>query len=275
MISVKICGITRPQDAVAAVQAGARAIGFVFYGLSPRAVSPAQARECAKAVPADVKKVGVFVNAKREAIEDIGKRVGLDFYQLHGDESPQDCMGLTRKVLKAMRIVTARDIEKLALYREKVQAFVIEGNVPKGTFGGSGVLADWTLARKAKEYGRVILAGGLNAANVIPALRQVQPDGLDVTSSVESAPGAKDPRKLKAFFDAIRRFEDEDHEMRRRLKEQMRVDTTPARGAIPPDEVLEFGDLPPPTPPTTGQSGRRPGGGPGGAGPDTGRFEPT
>jgi len=252
MISVKICGIVRTQDAVAAVQAGARAIGFIFYGLSPRAISPAQARECAKAVPPEVKKVGVFVNAKRETIEDIGKRVGLDFYQLHGDESPQDCMGFSRKVMKALRLVSARDLEKLPLYKEKVQAFVVEGNVPRGTYGGSGILADWTLARRAKEYGRVILAGGLNAANVAPALRQVQPDGLDVTSSVESKPGIKDPRKLKAFFDAIRRFEDQEFEVRRRLKDQ-------AQSQTPSGRVLG------------------PGPGPA-AGPDPeapGRFEPT
>jgi phosphoribosylanthranilate isomerase len=214
-VAVKVCGITRAQDALAAVQAGARAIGFVFYGLSPRAISPGAAYEIARQLPKEVKKVGVFVNAKRDVIEDTGRRAGLDIFQLHGDEPPEDCVGLSRRVVKAVKLATSRDLEKLEPFRGKVQAFLVDAATSE-LRGGTGQVADWNLARRARAYGRVILAGGLSAANVAQALRQVQPDGLDVSSGVESAPGKKDPRRLKAFFEAVKRWELDEIEARAR-----------------------------------------------------------
>lgn len=212
MISVKICGITSPADAQMCVQAGARALGVVFYGLSERAISPAQARECFQGLPAGVKKVGVFVNMKKEAVADTAERVGLDMVQLSGDELVVDCQWLTQKglkVVKAIRPKTLRDVHKLADYKDHVTAFNIDA-FREGQFGGTGQVADWAMAKAAKQHGKpIILAGGLTGGNVLAALRAVEPSALDVCSGVEREPGRKDPKKVKGFFEAIRQWDDE------------------------------------------------------------------
>ncbi|HVY61447.1 MAG TPA: phosphoribosylanthranilate isomerase, partial [Planctomycetota bacterium] len=212
MISVKICGITSLEDAQMCVQAGARALGFVFYGLSPRAISLAAARDICRAVPANIKKVGVFVNASKESVLEDVRSVGLDMAQLSGDELVTDCQWLTRhgvRVVKAVRPKTARDVAKLADYREHVFAFNIDA-FKEGSYGGTGTVAEWALARQAKQFERpVILAGGLNGGNVVSAVRAVDPSALDVCSGVEREPGKKDAKKLKGLFEALWRLDEE------------------------------------------------------------------
>lgn len=212
MISVKICGITNPADAEMCVKAGARALGFVFYGLSPRAVSPAQVRESIAAVPASIKKVGVFVNQKKESVLELAQKLGLDMVQLSGDELVVDCQWLTAKgvkVVKAVRPRTSRDVKKLADYRDAVFAFNIDA-FKEGEYGGTGNLSEWALAREAKEFGRpIILAGGLTGGNVLAAIKAVEPAALDVCSGVEREPGRKDAKKLKGLFEALWRYDEE------------------------------------------------------------------
>ncbi len=209
MISVKICGITNARDAEMCVAAGARAIGFVFYGRSPRAISPAAAREIGRMLPKDVRKVGVFVNTRKDIIEDIAERANLDMVQLSGDEPPEEVAQIaSRKVIKAFRPRTSRDVARIAEYRT-IAAALIDSGSSESVYGGSGVLADFALAREAKRYARsIILAGGLNAANVVRAIREVEPAAIDVCSGVESEPGKKDPKKVKGFFDAIWRLDE-------------------------------------------------------------------
>lgn len=209
MISVKICGITNARDAEMCVQAGARAIGFVFYGKSPRAISPMTAREIGRAVPKDIKKVGVFVNSRPDIVEDIAQSAGLDMVQLSGDERPADMIGITKKVVKAFRPTMLRDLQAIADWKD-VAAVLIDSFTGRELYGGSGVLIDFKLAKEAKKYGKpVILAGGLNAATVIPAIREVEPSAIDVCSGVESEPGKKDPKKVKGLFDALWRYDEE------------------------------------------------------------------
>jgi phosphoribosylanthranilate isomerase len=212
MISVKICGITSARDAEMVVAAGARAIGFVFYGLSPRAISPASAREIGRAVPRDIKKVGVFVNTRADVIEDIADRAGLDLVQLSGDESPSDVrFQVPRRVVKALRPRSVRDLARIVEWKDVAQSIMIDSGGPgEDQYGGSGVLVDFALAKQAKTYGKpIILAGGLNAATAVAALRAVEPNAIDVCSGVESEPGKKDPKKVKSLFDALWRFDEE------------------------------------------------------------------
>ncbi|RME77035.1 MAG: phosphoribosylanthranilate isomerase [Planctomycetota bacterium] len=204
MIPVKICGITSVEDAVMCAREGARALGFVYYGRSPRAISPGESREIARALPKEVKKVGVFVNSRPEIVMEVAHRVGLDVVQLSGDEPPEDVAKITGvRVIKAFRLARLQDLEQIRRY-ETVHAVLVDA-ATRGFYGGTGIQADWELARLVKKFGKpVILAGGLNGGNVTRALRAVQPAGLDVCTGVERGPGVKDPRKVRALFRAIR-----------------------------------------------------------------------
>ncbi len=212
MISVKICGITNPDDAQACVKAGARALGFVFYGLSPRSISPAGARECHQGLPASVKRVGVFVNMRRDTVADVAERAGCDMVQLSGEETVSDCQFLTARgfrVVKAVQPRTKQDIARLEDYKDVVFAYNIDA-FKEGQYGGTGNIADWALARAAKAFGKpIILAGGITPANVTAALKAVDPGALDICSGVEKDVGRKDPKKLRALFDALKRWDDE------------------------------------------------------------------
>lgn len=265
MISVKICGITSPADADLSVRAGARALGFVFYGLSPRAVSPAQARECIASVPAGIKKVGVFVNMKKEHVLDLAQKLGLDMVQLSGDETPDDCRWLTAqgaRVVKALRPRGPRDLQKLETYREHVFAFNID-SLKEGEYGGTGQTSDWILAKKARDFGRpVILAGGLTGGNVIAAIKMVEPSALDVCSGVEREPGKKDPRKLKGLFEALWRY---DEELRKsggaaasatsgRLRPVAQVGPPSASGPLSQSGKVAAGPAPEAAPPAPGET---------------------
>lgn len=202
MVRIKICGITNLEDALLAADLGAHALGFIFYVKSPRCVAPEAAREIIRQLPPFIVTVGVFVNEEAAVVRDLAARIGLDWVQLHGTESPDYCRGLGRRVLKGFRIQGEDSLQALQDYRGAVQAYLLD-TYKKGQLGGTGEIFDWELARKAKEYGPIVLAGGLTAANVAQAIKTAQPQAVDVASGVEAAPGKKDPEKLKAFFRAV------------------------------------------------------------------------
>ncbi|HAM72554.1 MAG TPA: phosphoribosylanthranilate isomerase [Verrucomicrobiales bacterium] len=201
-VRVKICGITSLRDAMVAVEAGADALGFVFYNKSPRHVTPAKAARIIRQLPPFVSRVGLFVNAPVEEIRSTADAAGLDTLQLHGDETPGFCHLFSLPVLKAIRVESKASLRGLKAY--DVSAILLDAFVA-GTRGGTGKTFDWRLAREAKANGTpVIVAGGLTPENVGEAVRRVSPYGVDVSSGVELAPGRKDARKVRAFIAAAR-----------------------------------------------------------------------
>jgi len=203
MVRIKICGITNLEDALLAAELGAHALGFIFAAQSPRSVAPAAAREIIRQLPPLVLTVGVFVNEEAAAVRELAERAGLDWVQLHGAETPDYCRSLGRRVIKAFRIQNEESLQSLEAYRGAAQAFLLD-TYKKGLVGGTGETFDWDLARKAEKYGPIVLAGGLTPENVATAIAAVQPQGVDVASGVEAAPGRKDPEKLRRFFQAIK-----------------------------------------------------------------------
>ena len=197
MVKVKICGITNEDDALQAVDTGADALGFVFYNLSPRCLTFEAAERIIRKLPPFVATVGVFVNNPATFIASAVERCGIGIVQLHGDETPGFCSGLRHKVVKAFRV---RDITSLdAIKTYPVSGYLLDAYVP-GTYGGTGLTFNWETARIAKQYGPVILAGGLNPSNVQRAVEAVDPYGIDVSSGVESAPGKKDHAKVRELI---------------------------------------------------------------------------
>ncbi|HJP19444.1 MAG TPA: phosphoribosylanthranilate isomerase [Nitrospinota bacterium] len=197
MIKVKICGITNKEDALYAVECGADALGFIFYEKSPRYIAPDNAKTIIAALPPFVTTVGVFVNKDFNDIRDMALLTGITVVQLHGDESPSYCNLVEGKLIKAIRVKNDRSIEGLKKY--DVDAFLLD-SFDKNSFGGSGLTFDWKLAEKAKQYGKIILAGGLTPDNVEEAVKKVVPYGVDVSSGVEKKPGIKDNNKVKEFI---------------------------------------------------------------------------
>ena len=197
---VKICGITRWQDAEVAIGLGARAIGFVFWPGSLRFIDPYRARRIAALVPAFVTTVGVFVNQPAEYVNAVANVVPLSAVQLHGDETPEFALGVRRPVVKA---VTGFDVAAVSTWPVSV-VLLVDAHDPVRR-GGTGVRADWTGAADVARERRVLLAGGLTAENVGEAIATVKPFGIDVSSGVEASPGVKDPRKLAALFAAVSR----------------------------------------------------------------------
>ncbi len=202
-VRVKICGITNVDDALAAIDAGADALGFMFYEPSPRFVMPAQAQTICRQLPPFVAKVGVFVDAPEEFVRAIATDCGLDALQFHGKETAAFCGRFPWKTIKAFRM---RDAESLAALREyAAQTWLLDAFVP-GQKGGTGERFNWDLAVAASQFGgRIILAGGLSALNVFEACRKVRPFAVDVSSGVESAPGKKDAKKMRNFIQEARR----------------------------------------------------------------------
>jgi len=198
---VKVCGTTRLKDALLAVECGADAIGFIFYKKSPRYVSAKTAKEICSKLPPFVHRVGVFVNETADKINRIADRCGLDAVQLHGDESPAFCKKIRHRVIKVVRVKDAASLKEMSRYA--VDGFLLD-TWKEDQWGGTGKVFDWELAARAKKYGPVIIAGGLNPRNVKAAIKKVQPYGVDVSSGVEQSPGKKDPRKVKAFIKAVR-----------------------------------------------------------------------
>ena len=197
----KICGITTVEAGRQAVDAGADFIGFVFAD-SKRRVTKEQAKEISKQLPADVKKAGVFVNEELEVIQDIASIVGLDYVQLHGEESPDFCRKVGYPIIKAFQIRERADLKKLADYQ--CDYFLLDS--PAGKYrGGNGEVFDWALAKNlAHLAGKILVAGGLHAGNVKEAINEVTPAGVDVSSGVETD-GIKDNKKIRAFIHEVKK----------------------------------------------------------------------
>lgn len=204
-VKVKICGITNASDALAAAEAGADALGFMFYDKSPRHVSVRQAAEIIHGLPPFVMKVGVFVDAPEDLVMRAIGDCGLNLLQFHGDESPEYCAQFALMSMKAFRM---RDSESLKLLSEyATDAWLLDGFVAD-KLGGTGEQFNWDLAIEAKKAGRLIfLAGGLTPENVAEAVRKVQPYGVDVSSGVEAEPGRKDHAKVREFIRAAKGVE--------------------------------------------------------------------
>jgi len=202
-LRVKICGITNLDDALRAVEAGAHALGFIFYEGSPRKISPGVAAGIIARLPAYVTPVGVVVNETRPRIEQIIRDTHIRIIQLSGDELPEDCAGYPIKVWKAFRFKSGESIDRVRHY--SVAAAVADGYGEK-LYGGTGSLADTETAIAIKEIHPVVLAGGLNPVNILSAVRTVLPFAVDVSSGVESKPGRKDPAKLTELFHALDEF---------------------------------------------------------------------
>nr|WP_314484010.1 phosphoribosylanthranilate isomerase [uncultured Pseudomonas sp.] len=198
----KICGITRIEDALAAAEAGADAIGLVFYAKSPRAVNVQQARAIIAELPPFVTTVGLFVNATRCELGEILEAVPLDLLQFHGDETPQDCAGHHRPWIKALRVRPGDDLKAACRQYAAASGILLDTYVP-GVPGGTGEAFDWSLVPADLDK-PIILAGGLSAANVGQAIAQVRPYAVDVSGGVEHAKGIKDPAQIEAFVRAVK-----------------------------------------------------------------------
>ena len=196
MTKVKICGLMNFEDAMIAAESGADALGFVLYSKSPRCVKPKAVKEIVRQLPPYLTTVGVFANANVDEIVDVMDECGLDLAQLQGDEPPSLCERLGSKAIKAIRVKDLNSLTSMKSY--SVRAFVLDTYSPEN-FGGTGKQFDWDLAVEAKQYGRVILAGGLNPENVREAIQKVRPYGVDVSSGVECRIGKKDPEKVRQF----------------------------------------------------------------------------
>lgn len=184
-----------------AAEAGADALGFVFFEKSPRHIDPERAARIIAALPPFVQTVGLFVNADVDYVNATVDRCGLDLVQLHGEESPLYCESVRRRVMKAFRIRNMECLAPMPDYR--VAAFLLDAYSPQA-YGGTGKRFDWGVAIAAKQHGRIVLAGGLDPDNVAQAVAAVAPYGVDVSSGVEAAPGIKDPDKVRRFINAAK-----------------------------------------------------------------------
>ncbi len=199
---VKMCGITRLEDALCAAEHGATAIGFNFYPASARYIPPARAAEIIKELGGRVISVGVFVNTPSEDVMQIERECGLDLLQFHGDEQPLFCEQWGDRVIRALRLSAETDLEQIREY--SFARMILVDAAVKGSYGGTGTVANWELARKATGYGiPVLLAGGLTPENAAEAIRAVEPFGVDVAGGVEQAPGIKDPEKIERFMKVV------------------------------------------------------------------------
>jgi phosphoribosylanthranilate isomerase len=210
---VKICGITRPQDAQLATDLGATALGFVFWQDSLRYIAPPEAKAIAEQIPPDVMKVGVFVDESVEHVAGIVNEVGLDAAQLHGHETPEYCRALAlvlssfppstggrRTIIKAIGM-SDNGTPDISDFDPDV-VLLVDAHDPS-RYGGTGRTVNWEVAREIAAARPTILAGGLNAGNITLAVRSVRPFGIDVSSGVESAPGMKDSARMRSFFEAL------------------------------------------------------------------------
>ena len=201
-VRVKICGITRVEDAQAAAEAGADAIGLVFYDASPRAVTVEQAARIIKSLPPFVTTVGLFVNHPRAALLEILERVPLDLLQFHGDESVDECEHYGRPYMKALRVKVGDDVPSLMAPYTRARGILLDTYV-EGIPGGTGAAFDWSLVPVTSPK-PIVLAGGLTAQNVARAVRQVRPYAVDVSGGVELSKGIKEPAKMREFIAAAR-----------------------------------------------------------------------
>jgi phosphoribosylanthranilate isomerase len=203
MVLVKICGITNLDDALAAVAAGADALGFNFYLRSPRYITPEGARTIIDRLPAEVLTVGVFVNEALETVEKTASAAGTAALQLHGNESPAYCKALAGRYLIKV-FATSGEFKPETVLEYDVQAIMLDA-FDKETFGGTGKRSNWSIARETRELvPRLFLAGGLSAENIGDAIEQVSPYAVDACSMLERVPGRKDHARMRAFVAAVR-----------------------------------------------------------------------
>ena len=204
-VRIKICGITRYEDAKAAAGLGVDALGFIFYKKSPRYIAPEEAALIIRQLPPFVSRVGVFVDEDLEKVIAIARLTAIDTIQLHGTESPRFCSSLPLPVVKAFSIEPDSDLSLLEQYHT---AGLLLDTWHSGRRGGTGRTFDWSIARAAcTKFGRVILAGGLNPSNLEEALTTVLPYGIDLNSGVEIRPGIKNPRKVRDAVQVVRAWE--------------------------------------------------------------------
>jgi phosphoribosylanthranilate isomerase len=196
---IKVCGITRREDADAAVRHGATAVGFVFWPRSPRYVAPEVAADIVRGLPPDVMAVGVFVDEPLETIRDVASTVGLRGIQLHGDEPPAFASALDGQVLKAMKVGQAAEAEAWP-----AETLILLDAIDPVLRGGTGTPVDWAAAAAVARRRPVVLAGGLTSENVGDAVETVRPFGVDVSSGVERAPGIKDHDEIRRFVHSAR-----------------------------------------------------------------------
>jgi phosphoribosylanthranilate isomerase len=200
---VKICGITRVEDAQVAAAHGADAIGLIFYPPSPRYVTPERAREIVAATPAFVSTVAVFVNPAREDVEGVIRESGVTLLQFHGDESREFCEQFSRPYIKAARIRPGLDLIKYLSPHPGAKAWMLDA-YHEDLWGGTGGTFDWSLVPRDAARS-IILSGGLTAANVANAVKRVRPYAVDVSTGVEASKGIKDAAKIAAFIGAVKR----------------------------------------------------------------------
>ena len=200
MIAVKICGITRQKDAQLAADLGAAALGFIFYPLSPRYVAPEQAATIAGEMGDRIRTVGVFVNATPREINAVVRKVGLDYVQLSGSESPEECLEIKAPVIKAFRVGLELDPAATAAY--DVHAILLD-TYNASLYGGTGDTFDWSQLDRDALHQPMILSGGLRADNILEGIEVVRPRAVDVNSGVEASPGLKDRGKLERLFSLL------------------------------------------------------------------------
>ncbi len=222
MVKIKICGITNLEDALNSIEAGCDALGFVFYKKSSRYITPEKASQIIIHLPPHILKIGVFVNAQEKKIKRIAKLCNLDMLQFHGDESPHFCERFNGyKIIKTFRVNPVRNTTQIKnnvivsngvkdridlknILRYKTFAYLFDTFV-KSKIGGTGTKFNWTLVRHLGGFHKpIFLSGGLNAENVKEEIRKVQPDWIDVSSSVEIKPGKKDYKKVKGFIAVVK-----------------------------------------------------------------------
>lgn len=203
MTRIKICGITRVEDALAAAQAGADAIGLVFHAASPRAVSIEQARAIVKALPPFVTTVGLFVDAAEETIRSVLDQVPLDLLQFHGDEPDTFCQRFARPYIKAVRVRPGDDLDALAANWPGASGILLDSYKP-GVPGGTGETFDWSMIPAQRSW-TLVLAGGLQSQNVRQAIDLTAPWAVDVSGGVEATKGIKDIDKINAFIHEVKR----------------------------------------------------------------------
>lgn len=204
-MKVKICGVTREEDARLAAELGAAAIGFVFWPSSPRFVEPATARRIVASLPPLVTAIGVFVDQAAEHIEEVAAFVRLGAVQLHGSETPAVAARLSRRVIRAIPMGPGGPMLPLDGWDDALLLLDVHDPV---RHGGTGRTIDWAAAERLARRRPVMLAGGLSPGNVAAAVRSVRPAGIDVSSGVEERPGIKAPTALRALFDAVREAEE-------------------------------------------------------------------
>lgn len=205
-MKIKICGITNKIDAINASRLGIDMMGFVFYKKSKRFIEPLAAKDIINELPPDIVKVGVFVDEDADKVRSIAEEAGLNALQFHGSETPEFCKEFKEdfKVIKAFRLNGKQDLRKINDYDAD---YYLLDTFKADVIGGTGEVFDWKILKDFELLKPVILSGGLNAANVGRAIREIVPYGVDVSSGVEDAPGKKDAQLMKKFVEEVRKAE--------------------------------------------------------------------